>query len=117
MNKRPLSVTIVGCVYIVTGAIGFAYHFHDLLLRPFPPDSLWIALVRLLAIVAGAFLLCGRNWSRWLALAWIAFHVILSAFHPFFQLAVHCLFLAVIAWSLLRPAAARYFRAAPAPPG
>ena len=23
MNKRPLSVTIIGCLYIVTGAIGF----------------------------------------------------------------------------------------------
>ena len=34
-----------------------------------------------LAIVCGVFLLRGHNWARWLALAWIAFHVVLSAFH------------------------------------
>jgi hypothetical protein len=113
MNKRPLAVTIIGCVYIAIGAIGFAYHLTDLTTRPaFQYDLLWIEAVRLIAIVCGIFMLLGRNWARWLAIAWMAFHVILSAFHTWSELAIHCLFFAVIAWFLLRPDATRYFRAA-----
>jgi hypothetical protein len=55
----------------------------------------------------------GQNWARWLAVAWMAFHVILSAFHAVRELAIHSLFLAVIAWILFRPEGARYFRGAP----
>ncbi len=51
-----------------------------------------------------------QNWARWLALAWMAFHVIVSFFDRFRGLAVHCILFAVIAWFLLRPQAARYFR-------
>ena len=32
-NKRPLSVTILACVYIAVGTIGFAVHFRELLAR------------------------------------------------------------------------------------
>ncbi|MBZ5591237.1 MAG: hypothetical protein LAP39_03305 [Acidobacteriia bacterium] len=109
-NKRPLSVTILGCVYLAVGTIGFAYHFTELL--AFQHDVVWEELVRLLAIICGAFMLRGHNWARWVALAWITCHVILSAFHAFSEFAVHCLFCAVIAWILFRPEAARYFRGA-----
>ncbi len=112
-QKRPLSVTIAGCVYIGVGAIGFAFHFPELRARGmFQYDSLWVELVEFLAIVCGAFMLRGHNWARWVALAWIIFHVILSAFHAFREFAIHCLFCALIAWLLFRPAAARYFRGA-----
>jgi hypothetical protein len=110
MRNRPLSVTIIACVYIVSGAIGFAYHFNDFLRQPFEQNILLVELIRLLAIVCGIFLLRGYNWARWLAVAWIAYHVMLSAFHAFSEFAIHCLLLAVIAWSLFRPAAATYFR-------
>jgi hypothetical protein len=112
-NKRPLSVTLLGFVYIAVGIIGFAYHFPEILARhAFRYEDVWVELVRVLAIVCGAFMLSGRNWARWVALAWIAFHVILSAFHAFGEFAIHCLFCAVIAWFLFRPEAARYFRGA-----
>jgi len=112
-NKRPISVTIVACAYIGMGIIGFAYHFKELFARQAHPyEGVWIELVRLLAILCGAFMLRGHNWARWLALAWIAFHVVLSAFHAFGELAMHALFCAVIAWLLFRPEAARYFRGA-----
>jgi hypothetical protein len=39
----------------------------------------------------------------------MAFHVVLSVNSPR-QMAVHSLFLALIAWFLLRPGAMRYFR-------
>ncbi len=37
-------------------------------------------------------MLRGSNWARWLALAWIAFHVFLSFLHSWQQVLVHCLF-------------------------
>jgi hypothetical protein len=107
-NKRPISVTILAGVYLVVGAVGFAYHFRGLL--SLQQDSVWAELTEFLAIVCGAFMLRGHNWARWLALAWIVFHVVLSAFHSFRELAIHALFCAVIAWILFRPQAARYFR-------
>jgi hypothetical protein len=112
-NKRPLSVTILGWVYVGVGTIGFAYHFTELKANnAFQYDGVCVELTELLAIVCGAFMLRGHNWARWLALAWMAFHVILSAFHTFSEFAIHCLFCAVIAWFLFRPEAARYFRGA-----
>jgi hypothetical protein len=107
-NKRPVSVTILACVYLAVGVGGFALHFRELLARH--PDAVGIEVTELTAIVCGVFLLRGHNWARWLALAWIAFHVILSAFHSFGELAMHALFCAAFAWVLLRPEAARYFR-------
>jgi len=110
MNRRPLSVTIIGYVYIVIGAVGFAYHFTEFK-APFQYDFVWVELVRLIAIVCGVYMLRGHNWARWLALVWIAFHVVLSAFHTLPELAIHSLFCATLAYFLFRPTATSYFRA------
>ncbi len=109
---RPLSVTILAWVYIATGIVGFVYHFNEARTRGFQPEDVWIELVEVLVIVCGAYLLRGQNWARWLGLAWIASHVVLSAFHGFREFAIHCVFCAVIAWILFRPEAGRYFRGA-----
>lgn len=108
--KRPLSVTILACLYFATGILGSAAHFRELLAHP--RDGVWVELTEFLAIVAGAFMLRGHNWARWLALAWIAFHVILSAFGAVREFAIHLLFCAVIAWFLFRLESTRYFRRA-----
>jgi hypothetical protein len=109
MNKknRPVNVLILSCLYISMGTIGFAYHFREMM--AFQQDSVWIELVRLLAILCGAFMLRGRNWARWLALAWMALHVAISFPAPG-QVAFHLLFFVVIAWLLFRPDAMQYFR-------
>ena len=113
-NKRPISVTLIGCLYIVIGAVGFLYHAREFsAANAFRFDVLGIEIIRLLAILAGAFILRGRNWARWLAIAWMAFHVIVSAFHDLRQFAMHALFFAIISWLLLRPAAAQCFRSRP----
>lgn len=113
INKRPLSVTILACVYIGVGTIGFVYHLTEFMARKaFHYDAVLIESVELLAILCGVFLLRGQNWARWVALAWIAFHVIVSAFHPVREFAIHLLFCAAIGWLLFRPDATRYFRAA-----
>lgn len=111
MNSRPLPVTIIACVYILTGAGGFVLHLRDFkALQPFPYDNVLVELVSLTAVVAGAYLLRGENWARWLALAWMAFHVVVSVFHSLSQLAIHALFLAILGYFLFRPAANSYFR-------
>lgn len=106
-SKRPVSVLIVACLYILVGIVGFSYHFPELLKHQ--PETVWIELTELLPIVCGVFLLRRCNWARWLALAWMALHVAIS-FPVLRQVLVHSLFLAVIAWALFRPAASRYFR-------
>lgn len=113
MQPRPLPVIVIACVYILTGLVGFGYHATEFWSqRPIPSDLVWIESVRLLAAVAGVFLLRGQSWARWLAIAWIAFHVALGAMHSLPQFAIHALFCAAIAYFLLRPEANRYFRAA-----
>jgi hypothetical protein len=110
-NVRPLAVTILGWLYLVVGTCGFVFHLTELDARSlFRYDGVWVELVEVLAIACGIFLLRGRNWARWLAIAWMAFHVGLSALEAFRGFALHCLFGAVIAWLLFRPDATRYFR-------
>jgi hypothetical protein len=106
--RRPIAVTILACLYIAIGALGVVGHFRESLASP--RGGVWIELLELVALVSGIFLLLGRNWARWLTLAWIAFHVILSFWDPLLRLVVHCAFLVLIAWVLLHPSAARYFR-------
>jgi hypothetical protein len=64
----------------------------------------------LLAVVAGVFLLRGRNWARWLVVAWMVFHVVLSAVHPGHALVVHGVLTAVVIYFLFRAPASEYFR-------
>lgn len=106
-NKPPLPVIMIALLYLAVGIVGFVYHFRSLL--AWDQDSIWVESTELLALIIGVFLLRGHNWARWLALAWMAFHVVLSAFHSYVQAGVHAAFLALIAWALFAPGAARYF--------
>ena len=110
MRKRPLSVIVIAWLYIATGAVGLAVHVAN---RALESDIILIAIVEVLAVIAGAFLLRGSNWARWLAIAWIAFHVILSAFHAWSELLVHAVLCAAFAYLLFRPQTNEYFRCAP----
>jgi hypothetical protein len=107
---RPLSITLLAGVYILVGVGGFVSHFREAI--PLNRDGALIELTELLALLAGVFLLRGHNWARWLAFAWMGFHVIVSAFVPLLPFLMHCLMFAAIAWLLLRPPARRYFRGA-----
>lgn len=110
-NKRPIAVTILACMYIAVGGAGFAYHLRELLSRTaFGWEGILVEVTEFLAILFGAFMLRGQNWARWGALAWMLFHVIVSAFHTLREFAVHAVFCALIAWILFRPEASRYFR-------
>ncbi len=70
---------------------------------------IWTGLVSAAAIVSGAYMLRGINWARWLAMAWIAFHVVLSFFHSWPEFAVHGVIFVAFAIILFLPEANRFF--------
>ena len=105
--KRPWPVLAFGCLFILAGTVGLIYHLRE---RPLERDYLLISGIRVLAAIGGAFLLLGHNWSRWLMLAWLAFHVVVSAFHSMQEVAVHIAFLLLYAYFLFRRPASEYFR-------
>jgi hypothetical protein len=76
----------------------------------FQYDDALIELTELIAIVCGVFMLQGRNWGRWLALVWIAFHVAFSLFDSLPKAVVHGLLLVLIAYFLFRPNARAHFQ-------
>ena len=105
--KRPLPVTILGCLFIVAGLVGLAYHLSE---SPLEHGIVLVSMVRIIAVIGGVFLLMGRGWARWLLLAWIAFHVVVSAFHSLSETVAHLVLLVLIAYFLLKPPASNYFR-------
>lgn len=117
MNKRPLAVTIIACLFIIAGLVGFSYHVTKFDVNgPVQYEHIWILILRVLVIVCGVFMLRGSNWARWLLLVWIAYHVVLSAFHTLPEMAIHSVLLAVVAYLLFRPSASAYFNSGPPPP-
>ena len=112
MKKRPPSVTIISWLFVAAGVVGLAYHLTEFrALHPFHSDVVWVVLLRLVAIVCGTFMLRGNNWARWLSLAWLTFHVILSGFHSLEGLVMHSVLLAILSYFLLRPEVTEYFLA------
>jgi hypothetical protein len=109
ITKRPLTVTLLAWLFIVIGVAGFIGHFprHR---PPFHPDDFWPPLLEIVLLTAGIFVFRGRSWARWLALAWIAFHVAISFYNSLREVAVHSLMLVLFAWILFYPAASAWFR-------
>jgi hypothetical protein len=113
-DRRPIPVYVVAGAYLAVGVIGFVAHWHDLL--AVPSEGVWMELTELVAAITAVFLFRRHNWARWLAVAWILFHVVLSAFGNTRELIAHAILAAVITWLLFRPATARWFRPADAQP-
>jgi hypothetical protein len=110
-QSLPKPVLFIGWLFILVGVAGFVYHLPDLDSgNPFSNNAPWVLLVRLLAIAGGALLLAGFNWARWLLIAWMGYHMVLSAMHSVHEFVLHCVLLVVIAYFLMRPATAVYFR-------
>ena len=104
-KRIPVPVILIACLYFAVGIGGFVAHFSD----RGAPDWIWVEVTEFLAIVCGVFLLRAHNWARWLAGAWMAFHVVLS-FGELPQLAIHSLFLVLIVWCLFRADSSRFFK-------
>jgi hypothetical protein len=113
VNKQPVSITILSWLYILEGVLGTAAHYENFRMhKPMVNEFVWITALGTAAVVAGIFMLRGRGWARWLALAWIASHVVISAFHPLHELIIHCVLLVLFCYLLFRRPAREYFSAA-----
>src|SRR5262245_12672296 len=108
MGKRPIFVTLIASLYMISGAIGVIYHFPEL--KDPTGEALLVLLLRVLAIVGGVFCLRAANWARWLLVAWIAYHVVLSISHETSELIAHLIILALTIWALFHRRANNYFR-------
>jgi hypothetical protein len=110
MDKRPFAVTALSWLFILVGAAELAVDIRRLSAHPFHREDIWIGLVHLLAIVAGAFMLRGDNWARWLAVIWIGGHVAITVLNAWHGFLVHAIFFAGIAFLLFRADARGWFR-------
>jgi hypothetical protein len=108
--KRPIAVTVLGSLFIGAGTVGLVYHLRE---RPLEPQIALVALMRVLAIVGGVFVLLGRSWARWLLLIWLVFHVVLSAFRSLSEVLAHAALLLLLGYFLFWPPASRYFQSSP----
>ncbi len=112
MKKRPIGVVVVAILLMLAGVAGLVRDFmnsHPLSANHF--ESVWIAALNLLGIVAGVFLFRGSNWARWLAIAWMAFHVAISFLNAWQQAVMHGVILLLIVLILFRRDARDYFGA------
>ena len=121
MNKHPLSITVVSWIFTATGCISLvrgllplvraslSSHIAELKAQELA-DVCIVTASGLVAIVGGVFMLRGFNWARWLCVAWMGFHLIVSILHSLFELAVHCVLFAVVLYFLFHPRASVYFR-------
>jgi hypothetical protein len=111
MKKRPVSVTLIGLLFIAAGIIGLIYHAIDRGTRPlFDSEIILVLGIRLLAILGGVFALRGANWARWMLVCWIGYHAILSAFQTLPELAIHTTLFLLVVYFLFRSPAMAYFR-------
>lgn len=110
--KRPYEVTVMGWLFVAVGVLALAYHLSRVpTFHPFPIDMLEIFVVELLALICGLYILRGRNWARWLAVAWMAAHAIGSFFFLTRQAALaHAVLTLLVAYALFRPKSTAYFR-------
>jgi len=117
-RKCPLSVAIIGWLFISACGVGLVYHFLPQHrgemsgLTDIPQGWLWVFSIRLLGILGGVFLIRGRNWARWVLVGWMAFHVAVSALHSLSEVVVHSLLFGTILWLLFRAPISGYFRPA-----
>jgi hypothetical protein len=115
MDKRPRSITIISWIFIVFGSIALLASLLEIFNTATAQRGAYlkghwmIPVVRLLALVAGVFMLYGFNWARWLLVVWLAYHVVLGAFHSALELVVHSLLFAVVLYFLFRRQASAYF--------
>lgn len=118
---RPRSITIIAWLFVAVGVAGLLNDLWPLLtsgaaaqLAKLKSDGLgdlgpaWTT--RLLAIVGGIGLLHGRNWARWLLMAWMIFHIGMSAFESWEKLVFHSVIFLPIMYFLFREPSQLYFR-------
>jgi uncharacterized membrane protein HdeD (DUF308 family) len=105
--KRPFQVTMLGWLFVAVGILSTVYH---LLKSSLDRWTVPIVLVGIAAVVAGVFLLRGARWARWLVLAWLGFHVVVSASISLSDAMPHTVLFLVVSYFLLGPPTSKYFQ-------
>ena len=118
--KRPLSITVTGWLFVVTGGVGIvaaSLGLADPASRNTPvpdvhhlTDFALAAGSGLLAAVGGIFVLRGLDWARWVLVVWMAAHIVLSLLHSTVQLIAHVAIFAPLLYLLFHPRASGFFR-------
>ena len=106
MNPR-IAVIVVACLYLLIG-FGVGIAIVPRLLAG-QHDAIGMEITEAVAAIAGICLLLRQRWARWLAVAWMVFHVILS-WPDVGKLLMHLILSGMIAWALFRPGSAEWFR-------
>ena len=114
--KRPLSITLVGWLFVATGCIGIGAGLVRLLRARESTsvhelgDYAWVLLSGLIAIAGGALTLRGRPAGRWLLVVWMAGHLVLGLMHELTHLLMHIAIFAPLLFLLFRGSVEPFFR-------
>lgn len=108
MKKCPIPIIIVSALFILAGMVGFAYHVKELFDKPY--ETTWVLFVEILAVTCGALLLFKITWARWLTIAWLLYHIIISAFNSTAEMIAHIVLLVVVSILLFLPVSSVYFQ-------
>ena len=110
MKSVPLPVLIVAIALLLAGIVGFFYHLKDF---SDPGEKLYVVglveLLRIIAIVSGILLLRASNSGRWLSIAWVLLHVVISVFNSMADTITHLVVLAIVSILLFLPVSSLYF--------
>ena len=112
-KHRPFAITVVSWLFIAVGVVETVVHIRTSL-HSFHREDVLIVALELVAVVAGVFMLRGESWARWLAVVWMAFHVVVGYLNGPQQVLVHAIIFAGITFLLFRADARTWF--APNPP-
>ena len=105
--KQYTAVIVVACLFLLVGiGAGIEQLPH---LRAGQREAVAMEITESAAIVIGVCLLLRQGWARWLAVAWMAFHVAIS-FPEIGKVVVHLVMCGLIAWALFRPESRGWFR-------
>jgi hypothetical protein len=105
--KNYAAVIVVACLFLLVGIGAGIEQFPHLLAGS--REAVGMEVTEALAIVTGVCLLLRQGWARWLAVAWMAFHVAISLSDPG-KVLVHVVLAGLIAWALFRPESRGWFR-------
>jgi hypothetical protein len=108
--KRPLTVTLISCLFIAAGVTGIVYHASEWKTLGMQAETIWAFVIRALAIVGGIFTMRGSNFARWVLVLWIVYHVVLSFYHTTAELVTHIAFAIVVLLGLFNSKANLYFK-------
>ena len=109
MKKYPLPVLIVAIALMTAGIVGFFYHLKEFA----DPDqklyvTILVELLRIVAFVSGLLLLRANNLARWLSIAWVLLHVVISAFNSVGETIMHFVVLLIVCILLFLPVSTNY---------